>query len=138
MVVQDIKNIRSGKKDLRKFGLTIGIALGIFGGLFLWRGKEHYDILFYIAGAFILLGLVAPIILKPIQKVWMTLAIILGWVMTRVILCILFYVIVTPIGLISRLFGRGFLDLKFDENARTYWVPKQSSRIDKSDYEKQF
>ena len=138
MVVQDIKNIKSGKRELRKFGFTVGIALGIFGGLFLWRGKEYYDILFYIAGAFILLGLVAPIILKPIQKIWMTLAIILGWVMTRVILCILFYVIVTPIGLISRLFGKRFLDLEFDENARTYWVPKQSSRIDKSDYEKQF
>ncbi len=138
MVVQDIKNIRSGKSELRKFGLTVGIALGIFGGLFLWRGKGYFDILFYIAGAFILLGLVAPIILKPIQKVWMTLAVILGWVMTRVILCILFFVIVTPIGLISRLFGKRFLDLEFDENARTYWVPKRSSRTDKSDYEKQF
>ena len=138
MIVQDIKNIKSGKRELRKFGLTVGIALGIFGGLFLWRGKEYYDILFYIGGSFILLGLAIPIVLKPIQKVWMTLAIILGWVMTRVILSILFYVVVTPIGLISRLFGKEFLDLKFDKDAQSYWVPKQSPRTDKSDYEKQF
>jgi len=138
MVVHDIRNIKSSKRELRKFGLTVGIALGIFGGLFLWRGRGYYDILFYIAGAFILLGLVFPIVLKPIQKVWMTLAVILGWVMTRVILCILFYVVVTPIGLISRLFGKAFLDLKFDENAQTYWVPKKSSGTDKSGYEKQF
>lgn len=138
MVVQDIRNIKSGKRELRKFGLTVGIALGVFGGLFLWRGREYYDILFYIAGAFILVGLTVPIVLYPIQKVWMTLAVILGWVMTRVILCILFYAVVTPIGLISRLCGKGFLDLKFDKNAPSYWVPKKSSRADKSDYEKQF
>ena len=138
MVVQDIKNIKSGRGELRKFGLTVGIALGIFGGLFLWRGKGYYDILFYIAGAFILLALALPIVLKPIQKVWMTIAIILGWVMTRVILCILFYVIVTPIGLIARLFGKEFLDMKFDETAETYWVRKESPRRDKSDYERQF
>jgi cellulose synthase/poly-beta-1,6-N-acetylglucosamine synthase-like glycosyltransferase len=138
MVFEDIKNIKSGKRDLRKFGLTVGIALGIFGGLFLWRGKGYYDILFYIAGAFLLLSLTVPMVLKPIQKAWMTLAVILGWVMTRVILSILFFVVVTPIGLISRLFGKDFLDLEFDENSRSYWVPKEPRRTDKHDYEKQY
>ena len=138
MVVQDIRNIKSGKRELRKFGLTVGIALGVFGGLFLWRGKDFFDILFYIGGAFILLGLTAPIVLKPVQKVWMSIAIMLGWVMTRVILCILFFLVVTPIGLIARLFGKGFLDLKLDPDASTYWVQKRSPRTDKSDYEKQF
>lgn len=138
MVFEDIRNIKSGKRDLRKFGLTVGIALGIFGGLFLWRGKGYYDILFYIAGAFLLLSLTVPIVLKPIQKVWMALAVILGWVMTRVILSILFFAVVTPIALISRLFGKGFLDLEFDESTESYWVPKKSRRADKHDYEKQY
>jgi uncharacterized membrane protein YccC len=138
MVVEDIRRIKSGKRDLRKFGLTVGIALGVFGGLFLWRGKGYYDILFYIAGAFLLLAATVPIVLKPIQKVWMTLAIMLGWVMTRVILSILFFVVVTPIGLISRLFGKAFLDLKFDEDAESYWIHKDSLRTDKTGYEKQF
>ncbi len=138
MVFEDIRNIKSGRRDLRKFGITVGIALGVFGGLFLWRGKGYYDILFYIAGAFLLLSLTVPVVLKPVQKAWMALAVILGWVMTRVILCILFYAVVTPISLISRLFGKGFLDLEFDENARSYWVPKEPRSSDKHEYEKQY
>jgi hypothetical protein len=138
VVVQDIKNIKSAKGDLRKFGLTVGIALCLFGALFWWRGKDFYIYLVAIGGAFILLGLAVPIILKPIQKVWMTFAILLGWVMTRVILSILFFVMVTPIGMIAKLFGKDFLSLKFDKEAETYWLPKDIDKSGTRDYENQF
>ncbi|UCF05417.1 MAG: hypothetical protein JSV33_16150 [bacterium] len=138
MVVQDIKNIKSAKGDLRKFGLTVGIALCLFGALFWWRGKDFYIYLIAIGGAFILLGLAVPIVLKPIQKVWMTFAILLGWVMTRVILSILFFVMITPIGFISKLFGKDFLSLKFDKEAGTYWLPKDIDTSSARDYESQF
>jgi hypothetical protein len=138
MILEEIKKIKSDRKDLRNFGITMGIALGVIGGLLLWREKPYY---FYcvIAGiAFLLSGFAFPAVLKPFQKVWMTISILMGWLMTRVILIILFYGILTPIGLIGRLCGKDFLDIKLNKNAPSYWVLRGKQEYDKKSYEQQF
>jgi small basic protein len=135
---EEIKNIKSEKSDLRKFGISVGIVLGILGGLLWWRGKDYYVYFLIISAVLITLGLVLPGLLKPLQKAWMTLAVTLGWFMTRVILSILFYVVFTTIGLISRLSGRQFLDLKTDNNKPSYWIARKNKPFDKRDYERQF
>lgn len=138
MIIEEIKNIASGKSELRKFGLTVGTVLGLLGGLFLWRAKEYYFYFLIFSAAFLFLGTVVPILLRPIHKVWMILAVLLGWVMTRMILSVLFYLVVTPIGLLARLFGKGRLNLAFDKSAESYWRSKDNTRQETSDYEKQF
>ena len=138
MLLEEIKNIKSEKKDLRNFGLIIGFALGLLSGLLWWRGKDTYSIFAIIASAFILFGLLLPNLLKPLQKAWMTLAVIMGWIMTRVILSILFYIVFTAIGGISRLLGKQFLDLKIDRSINSYWIKREHKAVNKSDYEKQF
>ena len=137
-VLDDIKNIKSGRGELRKFGITLGIVFGLLGGLFLWREKPCYFFLFIVAGFFLFFGLLLPIFLKPIHKIWMGFALILGSIMTRVILSILFYLVITPIGLISKLSGKDFLDLKFNKSAVSYWVQRKKIVFEKADYEKQF
>ena len=106
MLFEEIKNIKSDKRDLRNFGLVIGAALLIIGGLLFWKEKDTYSYFFVIAGVFAACGLVAPKVLKPLQIVWMTLAVIMGFFMTRLILSVLFYIVFTLIGGIPRLFGR--------------------------------
>jgi hypothetical protein len=138
MIVEEIKNIKSGKSDLRKFGIMIGIILILLGGLFFWREKSFYSYILIPAAAFIILGLAAPTMLKPIHKVWMAISVILGWIITRVILGILFYLVVTPTGWLGWLFGKQFLDLKIDKDASSYWILKKPRKFDKADYEKQF
>lgn len=81
---------------------------------------------------------IQPSVLKPLQKAWMTLAVILGWIMTRVILSILFYLVFTAIGGISRLLGKQFLDLKIDPSINSYWIKREPKTFNKSGYEKQF
>ena len=83
-------------------------------------------------------GLVIPIILKPIFFLWMVFASILGFIMTRVILSLLFFIILTPIGLILRLFGKQLLVLKWDESKSTYWNYITTKQLKREDYEKQF
>ena len=78
----------------------------------MYYNKESYQFIGIIALMFIGLGLVVPVMLKPLYFVWMTFAAILGWVMTRVILSIVFYLIITPIGLVTRIIGEDFLALK--------------------------
>ena len=137
-MIEEIKNIKSEKSDIRKFGITIGLFLMILAGVLFWRGRESFEILLVSGLALCLLGLTIPVILKPVYWIWMVFATILGWIMTRVILSLLFYLVITPIGVFSRLSGNRFLDLKWDKSKSTYWNYRVSKQQNREDYERQF
>ena len=137
-MLEEIKNIKSEKSDLRKFGITIGVILLIIAGFLFWKEKESFQILLTFGVTFCILGIAIPFILKPIYWVWMIFATILGWIMTRVILSLLFYIIFTPIGLILRFFGKQFLELRWDKSKESYWNYRTNERLIKENYEKQF
>ena len=137
-MLEEIKNIKTGKKDLRNFGITLGIIFLIISGFLLYKEKESFQLFIYVASLFIGLGLIFPIVLKPIYLVWMIFSVILGWFMTRLVLSLLFYFVITPIGISLRLFDKDFLDLKKKETGGSYWNMRDS-KIEKSqNYEKQF
>ena len=137
-MLEEIKNIKSEKSDLRKFGITIGVILLIIAGFLLWKEKESFQILLTFGVTLCIFGIVIPFILKPIYWVWMIFAIILGWFMTRVILSLLFYVVFTSIGLTLRLFGKQFLDLRWEKSKDSYWNFRNSELLQKENYQKQF
>jgi len=124
MAIELIKSIKSAKKELRKFGLSIGIALGLLGGLFFLRQKDYYFYFFVFSGVFLLLSLVMPTKLEPLQKIWMGLAVVIGWLISRIILVLLLYLVVTPIGILARMFGKDFLNNKIDLTAQSYWIDR--------------
>ncbi|UCD15922.1 MAG: hypothetical protein JSV34_02415 [Candidatus Omnitrophota bacterium] len=138
MVIEEIKSIKSEKKELCQFGIVVGIGMALIGGSFWWWGKDFYFYFFIISAALLFFGLTAPKVLKPFQKVWMSAAILMGWVVTRVILIVFFYLVITPIGLFMRIIGKDVLNLKIDKNTGSYWVPQESDNLDKSRYENQF
>jgi hypothetical protein len=132
------EEIKSGRSQLRQFGIALGVVLGIWGGLLLMREKSYYYYFLIFSFTFLLLGLTLPQLLKPIQRTWMSLAIIIGWVVTRLILSALFYLVVTPIGILARIAGKSFLDTKFDRTRESYWIPRSPAEFDKESYERQF
>ena len=138
MLLDEIKNIKSEKKDLRNFGITFGVVLGLLSGLLWWKGKDTYSVFVILSIVFFLFGLVLPSLLKPLQKAWMMFAVIMGWFMTRLILSILFYIVFTFIGLVSRLFGKEFLKLTIDKSNKSYWIAREPVPFTKERYEKQF
>jgi len=129
---------KSQTRILREFGLTVGIAFGVLAALLFWRGRSHYVYFAYLGAGFILAGLIVPGILRPVRKGWMTAAAGMGWVMTRVILTVLFFAVFTPIGLIARLAGKRFLHLAVDPSAESYWVKKDASASEPETLERQF
>jgi hypothetical protein len=129
---------KSEKRILREFGLTVGIAFGVLAALLFWRERSHYVYFAWLAGAFILLGLVVPGILKPVRKGWMTAAAAMGWVMTRVILTVLYFGVFTPIAFIAKLAGKRFLHLAIDPSAESYWVRRDASASEPETLRKQF
>jgi hypothetical protein len=108
---------------LRKFGITMAIVLSIIALLLLWYDRTAWIYLLGIAALFLLSALISPRLLIPIEWFWMKLGRYLGYVTTNLILIVTFFFIVTPIGLIGRLFGRDPLHLKIDKQAKSYWTP---------------
>ena len=91
-MLEEIKNIKSEKSDLRKFGITIGVILLVIAGFLFWKEKESFQIFLAIGITLFITAITIPFILKPVYWIWMIFGIILGWFMTRVILSFLFYV----------------------------------------------
>ena len=135
---EEIKNIKSEKSDLRNFGITVGIILLIISGFLFWKEKETFQIFLAIGIILFLTAVAIPAVLKPVYWIWMIFAIILGWFMTRVILSLLFYIIITPIGLTLRLFGKQFLELRWDKSKESYWNFRTNEHLQNGNYEKQF
>lgn len=137
MITQLISEINTAKKEIRKFGLTLGPIIIIIGAILLWKNNIYYPIFMIIGCVLLACGMVIPVILKPIYFIWMIFANILGWVMTRVILFWLYYLIITPIGLIGRLFGKQFIELRWDKSNASYWNYR-TGKTERVSYKKQF
>ena len=137
-MISDISNIRKDNKAIRDFGFLIGLILLIIAGILFYKEREPY-LLFIILGiTSIGLGLGLPIVIKPLYLVWMNFAVLLGWFMTRLILGLLFYIIVSPISLILRLFGKEFLELKIKSPNSSYWNHIDNDKVSHHHLEKQF
>jgi Saxitoxin biosynthesis operon protein SxtJ len=113
-------------KELRKFGLIVG-GLFLVIGLWplVWRGEGLRLWAVGLGGLLVPLGLLAPAVLDPLFKVWMKVGHVLGWINTRIILGILFYGLITPMGLVMRQFGWDSMRRMLARDAQTYRVVRQ-------------
>ena len=111
------------RKELRQFGLLVGAVFAVIG---LWpivfRGEPLRLWATGVGGLLIICGGVLPSILAPIHKGWMWVGHILGWINTRILLGIVFYALVTPIGFMFRLMGKDTMRQAFSESSTTYRV----------------
>ncbi|MBT8377590.1 MAG: hypothetical protein KJN64_00010 [Ignavibacteria bacterium] len=138
MLTEELRHIKETKKDLRNFGLSVGIVLVIIAAVLFYSGKSSATYFAIIGAVLILAAVIYSKILKPLNKIWMSLAIVLGFFMSRVILTILFYLVLTPIGLLAKLFGKKFMKLEYDKSVDTYWEKRQVKEKNKLDYKRQF
>lgn len=137
-LITEISHINSSKKECRKFGYSVGSVLLIIGLTLLYFGKSSAVYFLSIAGILILLGFILPASLKPLQKIWMGISVILGSIMTRVILTFLFYIVVTPVAIIAKIAGKDFLNLKIEKEKKSYWIFRDKKEYNKTETEKQF
>ncbi len=138
MLRNEIKSLKATPQEFRKFGLTIGIFLLIIAGFLFWKQRPSFPYFAYIGVGFALVGLAAPILLKPIHKVWMTIAVVMGFIMTRVILTVIFFGVFTPVALVIKLLRKDLLEERWDKNAATYWSKRQPIPFDPKSAENMF
>lgn len=137
-MLEGIRSIKSEKKDLRSFGLVIGIFVMVIAIFLLLKNNESYKTYTYISGVFIGLGIFLPKVLKPLYLIWMMFALVLGWVMTRLILSLLFFIVISFVRLIAGIVGKNFLEIRRTKNSDSFWNLRGSEIELNQDYEKQF
>jgi hypothetical protein len=140
MLREDIKGLlQATPRDLRKFGLMVGgVFLGL-GLLFYLRHKPWWPWFIWPGVPLVILGALAPRALKWVNVAWMTLAMVLGAIVSTILLTLLFYFVVTPIGLVARLTGKDFLSLKMEPGASSYWILRDVSKPkQRHEHEQQF
>lgn len=138
MLKEELKYIDLSDKAVKKTGITVGIVLIIISFVLWWLGKVSFIYFSVIGGIFIILAYIAVPLLKPFHKLWIGLSLVLGFIMSRIILTLLFYFVVTPISLLAKIVGKKFMPLEFDKTAVTYWEKREKAVKEKIDYERQF
>ncbi len=138
MAIIDI-NWKPSKRELRQFA---GLWLVFFSLLGLWWWIDSGSTtaarwLWTAAAAIGLPGLLLPSVVRPIYLVWMALAFPIGWTVSHLLLGTIFYVVITPIGLVFRLAGKDPMKRRFEPDAPTYWEPHRTGD-DPARYFKQY
>ena len=91
----------------RKFGLTVGIAFLAFAALVAWRGHAIVAMTLGLLGVVLCLaGLLIPQRLGPVQRGWMALALTISKVTTPIFMAVVYFLVLTPTGILRRTFGR--------------------------------
>ena len=108
----------------RGFGQVFAGFFAILAGFSYWNGSTTWHYTLPVAAAFLIVAYVYPRALGPLNRLWLKFGLLLYKVMNPLILGLLFFVTIMPIGLVMRAFGKDFLRLKIDRNAKTYWIAR--------------
>ncbi|MFO1316111.1 MAG: SxtJ family membrane protein [Burkholderiales bacterium] len=112
-------------RELRKFGAVLAVAFpAVFCLLLPWlfaRPVPWWPLA--VSAVLLALAAVAPAALAPVERAWLRVGHVLGWVNTRILLAVLFFVLVLPLGLLLRLLRKLPIARRFDPDAASYRVP---------------
>tara|TARA_Y100001970_G_scaffold47952_1_gene60727 strand:- start:1130 stop:1522 length:393 start_codon:yes stop_codon:yes gene_type:complete len=108
----------------RSFGIVFFV---LFAVIALWPLLNYGNIRVWsliLSLLFLILGILNSKILTPLNKLWIRFGILLGKIVSPIVMGIIYFGVVTPIGIIMRLFGKDILNLKINKNKSTYWLAK--------------
>ena len=123
------------KSSNKSFGILFFV---VFLGLGLWPLTNDNNLNIYliiISIIFLILGLLNSKLLSPLNSFWIKFGELLGKIIAPVVMAIIYFLILTPISLIVRLFGKDLLGLKFSKQLKTYWIKRKK---DLGSMDKQF
>jgi hypothetical protein len=122
----------------RSFGLVFAAVFALFGGCPVVSGRPPHWIALAIAAAFGLAALAAPRLLHPLNIAWFRLGLLLHRIVSPLVMGAVFFLCVTPIGLIMRICGKDLLSLRRRDSVRTYWIMRVPAGPDPTLMKKQF
>ena len=125
--------------EVKKFGFILAAMFFIIGCIQMLKGHERvFTWLLVFSAASFIISITLAKLLIPFYLVFSKIAYAIGWFNTRLILCIIFYCIITPIGLIMKLFRKDPLEKAIEKKKDSYWLKKEPTIEDVARYEKTF
>ena len=109
----------------RSFGILFFI---VFLGIGLWPLKNNNDpnyIFLGLSTIFLILGIINSKLLYPLNKAWVKFGEILGMIIAPIVMGLVYFIILTPISLLVRIFGKDLLGLKYSKNLNSYWITRK-------------
>jgi hypothetical protein len=129
--------LTGGAAEGRKFGLQVGGAFLVLAAITYWRERPTVaTVLGALGGVLVLAGLVIPGKLGPVFRAWMGLAHLMSKVTTPIFLAVVFFVVLAPVGMLMRLFGRRTLERP--ATAPSWWITRSAEDRRRLDMERQF
>jgi len=122
----------------RSFGLVFAIVFTIIGIIPLLKGGEMRLWSLLLAAVFLGLVLIAPGILRPLNILWFKFGLLLGRIIAPIVISLLFFIAVTPTALVMRLMRKDLLSLKFDRQAKSYWINRSKTENPMGSMKNQF
>ena len=126
---------KTNKSSNRSFGIVFFIVFLLIGFYPFLNQEELKLWSIIISFIFLILGIMNSKILTPFNKIWIKLGIFLGKIISPIIMGLIFFLVVTPIGIFMRILGKDLLNLKFKGDKKSYWLEKTDQ---KSKMKKQF
>ena len=111
----------------RNFGLFFFVVFLIVGIWPLTSGESIRIWSTTISLIFLILGLMNSKLLTPLNKLWLKLGIILGAVIAPIVMGVVFFLVVTPIGFVMRVLGKDLINKKYDKKIKTYWIDRDKN-----------
>lgn len=133
---KEIADLDTTRKALRNFGLLFCAVFAIWAAILLSKESSVWKWPAALGIAFLLTGIFFPTALRQIYRLWMSLAFVLGWLMTRLILTATFFLVMMPIGRLLKMMGKDLLDEKMQDESDTFW--KEHKQSGEQQYRKQF
>ena len=138
MLREEFKSIPSTDRDVRKFGVTLGAVLLLLAVFLWWKEKPSAIYFALVAPLFAATTWLLPRLMRPVYLGWMSFAVVMGFLMTRVILTALYFGMFTPIALALKIFGKDLLHERMDRNAPTYWIKRPREKYEPQSSERMF
>jgi Saxitoxin biosynthesis operon protein SxtJ len=122
----------------RSFGLVLAGFCALVGVLGLWRGSERWPLWLGLAAIALALAFAAPRLLAPANRVWTKFGLMLHAVVSPVMLGLIFYLCIAPIGFLMRLSGQDPLRLRYEPDADSYWIKRSPPGPQPDSFQNQF
>ena len=126
----------NNKTEHKKFAIGLAVILTVIACVQWYLDVQIYLFVLVVACAVLITGLLFPVVIKPVFILFSYIGFVMGWIMTRVILSLLYYLVFTPIGLLLRVMGKKMLDTTFKDTKESYWIVREDG--EEVDFNRQF
>jgi len=113
------------KSSNKSFGILFFLVFFVFGLWPLTKEMSPNIYLIIISVIFLILGLLNSKLLSPLNNLWIKFGEILGKVIAPIVMAVVYFLILTPISLLVRLFGKDLIEMKFNNNVKSYWIKRK-------------